>query len=240
VASDGETFAPLAGAKIVDVDPGLGREEIIAGVAAHLTDTHSAETDGVRILDTFTGTETMAYPKGEPSPDPAERYIVLADGETYGSLEDATIVEVAPTLEGDDVETAIKARCRFDDPGAGAGVRVLHRFSGEETTAVPTGSLPHLALAIPAAAPPIGEKLGERRLVVLSFLGTDGALADEPIDVAALMRRADTGDLIADVAAAAVEPLDGLTLVRLATAAGSEPSFFNLSDDGAPEDPDLS
>jgi hypothetical protein len=170
-----------------------------------------------------------------------DRYMVLSDGETYLPLKGSQIIEISDDLNGDDVDSAIKARCQEDDLDEGEGITVLYTAQGYEPglndaqTTMPLSG----AIAVVAAAPtPQGEVLGERRTVIIEFLGHKGALADDAMDVADLLARASTEDLLCDVKTTTVEPLDGPTLARLATEARSDPGFFELDKDGNPLDSD--
>ncbi len=184
-------------------------------------------------------------PDRAPDPAPLDRYMVLSDGETYEPLLGSKIVAVSAELDGDERDAAIKARCQHDDDDEeGAGVTVLYTAHGHEPgladgqTTVPLSG----AVGVIAAAPaPNGGVIGERRTLVIEFLGREGALSGEEMDVADLLARADTGDLLCDVKTTILEPLDGPTLARLATEARGEPGFFDLDEeDGRPLDPDES
>jgi hypothetical protein len=169
--------------------------------------------------------------------DLPDRYMVLDDRETWAPLKGSMIIEITPDLDGDDIDAAIKARCRENDTGEGAGITVLYTAHGYELgLAEDQGTMPLSGvIGVIAAAPrPAGEILGERRTVVLEFLGQTGALDDEETDVADLLARASTEDLICDVKTKILEPLDGPTLARLATQARSDPGFFELHDTGSP------
>jgi hypothetical protein len=180
-------------------------------------------------------------PNPGPDSDLPDRYIVLSDGETFLPLKGSKIITISDELEGDDVDAAIKARCQDDDPEEGEGVTVLYTAHGYEPgladgqTTTPLSG----AVAVVAAAPkPDGEIVGERRMIVVEFLGHKGALSNDDMEVVDLLERADTEDLLCDVKTTIVEPLDGPTLARLATEARSEPEFFALNKDGTPLDPD--
>jgi hypothetical protein len=168
-----------------------------------------------------------------------DRYMVLSDGETWEPLKGSKIIEISDEIEGDDIDAAIKARCQHDDDEEGEGVTVLYTAHGYETgladgqTTMPLSG----AVAVVVAAPkPDGEVVGERRTIVVEFLGLKGALSDDEMDVADLLARASTEDLLCDVKATVVEPLDGRTLARLATEARSDAGFFDLDDAGSPLD----
>jgi hypothetical protein len=74
----------------------------------------------------------------------------------------------------------------------------------------------------------------ERRMIVVEFLGHKDALSADRMDVADPLERASSEDLLCDVKATVVEPLDGPALARLATEARSDPGFFDLDEDGSP------
>jgi hypothetical protein len=65
--------------------------------------------------------------------DTPARYMVLADGETYTQVAGCKVVDVDPALEGDDVDEAIKARCRDGDEEAGAAVSILVTIIDDDT-----------------------------------------------------------------------------------------------------------
>jgi hypothetical protein len=166
-----------------------------------------------------------------------DRYMVLSDGETYRSLKGSRIIEISEHLGGDDVDRAIKARCQENDLDEGEGITVLYTAHGHEPGLAGAQTTMPLSgtIAVVAAAPTSqGEVLGERRTVIIEFLGNKGALADDEMDVADLLARASTADLLCDVTTTTVEPLDGPTLARLATEARSDPGFFELDKDGSP------
>lgn len=166
-----------------------------------------------------------------------DRYVVLSDNETFLPLKGSKIITISDELEGDDVDAAIKARCKDNGDEEGAGVTVLYTAHGYEPgldanqTTMPLSG----AVGVIAAAPtPAGEIVGERRTVVIEFLGHKDALSDDRTDIADLLQRACTEDLLVDVKTTVLEPLDGATLARLATKARSDPGFFDLDTDGAP------
>jgi hypothetical protein len=177
----------------------------------------------------------------DPDSDLPDRYMVLSDGETFLPLKGSKIITISDELEGDDVDAAIKARCRDhdDDAEEGEGVTVLYSAHGYEpgladgqTTMPLTG-----VVAVVAAAPkPAGEIIGERRTIVLEFLGHKDALSADEMDIADLLHRASSEDLLCDVKATVVEPVDGATLARLAAEARSDAGFFELDKDGCPLD----
>ena len=174
-------------------------------------------------------------PDRTPDTELPDRYMVLSDGETFLPLKGSKIIEISGDLEGDDIDAAIKARCKDNDDEEGAGVTVLYTAHGYEPgldanqTTMPLSG----AVAVIAAAPtPDGEIVGERRTIIVEFLGDKDTLSDDRMDVADLLQRASTEDLLCDVKATVVEPLDGATLARLATEARSDPGFFDLHDDG--------
>jgi hypothetical protein len=181
-------------------------------------------------------------PNPDPDSDLPDRFMVLSDGETFLPLKGSKIITISDELEGDDVDAAIKARCQDDDdPEEGEGISVLYTAHGYEPgladgqTTMPLSG----AVAVVAAAPkPNGEIAGERRTVVLEFLGGKDALSDDEMDVADLLQRASTEDLLCDVKATVVEPVDGATLARLAAEARSDAGFFELDKDGSPLDSD--
>ncbi len=185
----------------------------------------------------------MADTTADPTPDTdlPDRYMVLSDGETYEPLTGSKIVEISHELEGEDRDAAIKARCQEDDTQAGEGVTVLYTANGFEPglagaqRTLPLGG----TVALVAAAPtPTGEIRGERRTVILEFLGDKGTLSADDTEVTDMLARASTEDLLCDVKTTALEPLDSPTLARLAREARSDPEFFGLDQDGTPLHPD--
>jgi hypothetical protein len=179
-------------------------------------------------------------PDCTPDTDIPDRYIVLRDGVTCEPLKGSRIIEISDELEGDDIAAAIKARCQEGDAEAGKGITVLYTAHGYEPGLADGQTAPPLsgAIAVTAAAPtPNGVIVGERRTVVIEFLGHKGALSDDEMDVADMLERASGEDLLADVKTTVVEPLDDPTLARLAKEARGESDFFDLAEDGTPLDP---
>lgn len=180
---------------------------------------------------------TDTTPDSTPDRDIPDRYMVLSDGETWEPLKGSKIIKISGELEADDIDAAIKARCKDNDDEEGKGVTVLYTAHGyepglgaDQTTMPPNG-----AVGVIAAAPtPDGEIVGERRTIIVEFLGHKDALSDDTMDVADLLARASTEDLLCDVKATVVEPLDGPGLARLATEARSDAGFFDLDEDGSP------
>jgi hypothetical protein len=176
-------------------------------------------------------------PDSTPDRDLPDRYMVLSDGETWEPLKGSKIIAISDELEGDDIDAAIKARCQEGDAEAGEGITVLYTAHGYEPgldadqTTMPLSG----AVAVIAAAPkPDAEIVGERRTILVEFLGHKDALSTDRMDVADLLERASSEDLLCDVKATVVEPLDGPALARLATEARSDPGFFDLDEDGSP------
>jgi hypothetical protein len=79
----------------------------------------------------------MADTPTDRTPDPGVpgRYMVLSDGETWEPLRGSKIIEIDDTLTGDEIDAAIKARCRENDPEGGKGITVLYTANGYEPKA---------------------------------------------------------------------------------------------------------
>jgi hypothetical protein len=205
VLSDGETWGPLEGSKIIAISADLEGDDIDAAIKARCQD-NDAEQD-------------------HDDDD---------DEEEEEEEEDDDDDE-----DGDDGEDPDEDD---EDERLAAGITVLYTAHGYEPglkgaqTTMPLSG----AVAVVAGAPtPSAATIGERRTVVIEFLGHKGALSDDQMDVADLLERASTEDLLADVKATIVEPLDGPTLAQLAKDARSTSDFFGLAEDGTSLDDEL-
>lgn len=89
------------------------------------------------------------------------------------------------------------------------------------------------AIVVAAAPTSSARSAGQRRLMVVEFLsGLGGKTEEQEDDLAVLVHDATNGDLSMAVVADVTEEVDGPTLAQLATAQGTDPSFFGIDADG--------